>query len=169
MHSHAWDLNDAHPFNSVTGCHRIYSLQHHDSLGFERKFSSVSKKRNDCGNASFPSLGIKPRGSGSPNTQSPGTTAEVKNWCYTMRGRAYKARRCTVLFILFCIQSGSFLIYYHWPRHRDADVGIGKVLQAYTPGEHKVEKTYLFYDAGRVYHDMNFTCPVPWVRIILMY
>lgn len=29
--------------------------------------------------------------------------------------------------------------------------------------EEKQYKNYLFYDAGQVYHDMNFTCPVQWV------
>jgi hypothetical protein len=26
-------------------------------------------------------------------------------------------------------------------------------------------KRYRFYDAGSAYHDVNYTCPVPWVRI----
>lgn len=29
--------------------------------------------------------------------------------------------------------------------------------------------TYKFYDYGSVYHDMNFTCPVAWVRIDVQY
>jgi hypothetical protein len=30
-------------------------------------------------------------------------------------------------------------------------------------------KTYRFYDAGFLYHDVNFTCPVPWVCCVSIF
>ncbi len=85
-----------------------------------------------------------------------------------MKRRKFTTNRCkspglVLLLGILGIQI-SCALYFRHRLNEQGDLQTGSVGALQEPrAEKKQYKKYLFYDAGAVYHDMNFTCPVPWV------
>lgn len=77
----------------------------------------------------------------------------------------------SIIVAILAFQAVYFTILLYLGRYR-LDIASHVVLEtsvsAGKTAEEQHYKTYLFYDAGAQYHDMNFTCPVPWVCFMIL-
>lgn len=77
----------------------------------------------------------------------------------------------SILVAILAFQAVYFIITLYLGRYRldiASPVALQTSVSAEKAAEKKHYKTYLFYDAGAAYHDMNFTCPVPWVCFMIL-